>query len=61
MTKSSALEWTARLQQLLGGEREILVELVLALADFERQRGYFELGYAPSGTTCTARSASPRP
>jgi len=46
MTKSSAREWTARLQQLLGRERQILVELVLALADFDRQRGYLELGYS---------------
>jgi len=46
MTKSSALEWTARLQQLLGRERQILVELVLALAGFDRQRGYLELGYS---------------
>src|SRR5262249_26889165 len=46
MTKSSALEWTARLQQLLGHERQLLVELVLALADFDRQRAYLELGYS---------------
>ncbi len=46
MTKSSALEWTARLQQLLGRERQVLVELVLALADFDRQRAYLELGYS---------------
>src|SRR5262249_27186019 len=46
MTKSSALEWTARLQQLLGRERQILVELVLALADFDRHRAYLELGYS---------------
>ncbi|HJZ83898.1 MAG TPA: hypothetical protein VKN99_01955 [Polyangia bacterium] len=43
---SSALEWTARFQQLLGQERRLLVELVLALADFDRQRGYLELGYS---------------
>ncbi|HJZ88843.1 MAG TPA: HNH endonuclease signature motif containing protein [Polyangia bacterium] len=46
MPKSSALEWTTRLQQLLGRERQLLVELVLALADFDRQRGYLELGYS---------------
>src|SRR5215813_3929565 len=46
MTKSSAREWTARLQQLLGRERQIVVELGLALADFDRERGYLELGYS---------------
>src|SRR5215813_15243227 len=46
MTKSCAREWTARLQQLLGRERQLLVELVLALADFDRQRAYLELGYS---------------
>jgi len=46
MTKFSALEWTARFQQLVGRERQIVVELVLALADFDRQRGYIELGYS---------------
>src|SRR5215831_20605786 len=58
MTKSSAREWTARLQQLLGRERQILVELVLALADFDRQRGYLELGYS---SLLGLRAPRPRP
>jgi len=45
MTQTSAHELTARLHELLGRERRVLVEFLLGLAEFDRQRLYLELGF----------------
>jgi hypothetical protein len=42
---NSAREATARLQQLLGREHTAMADFILALADFDRQRLWLELGY----------------
>jgi hypothetical protein len=46
MDKHTALEANAHLVELLRHEREAMVDFLLALADFDRQRGWVTLGYA---------------
>jgi hypothetical protein len=43
---TSARDLTLRLADLLGRERGALAEFILALADFDRQRRWLELGHS---------------
>jgi 5-methylcytosine-specific restriction endonuclease McrA len=45
MSPSSALDRCHELRRLVGEERKILVEFVVRLADFNRVKGWAELGY----------------
>ena len=45
MNPSLAHEWTARLAQLCSNERNATVEFLLALAQFDRQKLWAELGF----------------
>ncbi len=42
---TSAREYTARLADLLSRERSAMADFLVALADFDRSRGWLELGY----------------
>ena len=44
-TRDSARAYTVRLEAMLGEERKVLVDFLLALSQFDRERGYLELGY----------------
>src|ERR1051325_2147965 len=45
MTQNSALVLVGRLKELLGCERGTLVEFLLLLGEFDRERLYLDLGY----------------
>src|SRR4051812_8597162 len=45
-------ELSVRLEQLLGEDRDVLVELLLHLGEFERRRGWQAFGYANLWRCC---------